>query len=93
MRSGAGALLAALLAFSAPASAADPADLAAAYMRDAQLENGLFRYEYDFLAGRWSRQDQIVRQAGAAFALAFYHQERPHEIFDIVVVPVARHWI
>jgi hypothetical protein len=74
-----GALAAALLLFAAPAGATDPVDLAAAYLRDAQLESGLFRYEYDFLEGRWSRKDNIVRQAGAAFALAFYHQQRRHE--------------
>lgn len=79
MRRLAGALLAALLGLSVPAAAADPADLAAAYLRDAQLESGLFRYEYDFLTGRWSRQDNIVRQAGAAFGLAIYHRQRPHE--------------
>jgi hypothetical protein len=80
VRRRAGALLAALLlAFSAPAAAADPADVAAAYLRDAQLENGLFRYEYNFLTGRWSRKDNVVRQAGTAFALAFYHQQRAHE--------------
>jgi len=79
------AVAAAILGFAAPAAGtettptADPADLAAGYMRDAQLETGLFRYEYDFIEGRWSRDDNLVRQAGAAFGLAVYHRQRPHE--------------
>ena len=75
----AAAVAAALLSFATPAEAEDAADLAAAYLRGAQLENGLFRYEYDFLTGAWSKKDNIVRQAGAAFGLAIYHQQRPHE--------------
>ena len=79
MRKLAAAVAAALLSLATPAEADDAADLAAAYMRSAQLENGFFRYEYDFIAGKWSRKDNIVRQAGAAFGLAIYHHQRPHE--------------
>jgi hypothetical protein len=75
----AAALTAAFLGAAAPAAAQDPADLAAAYMRSVQLESGFFRYEYDFLSGKWSTKDNVVRQAGAAFGLAIYHRQRPHE--------------
>ena len=37
-----------------------------------QGENGLFRYDFDFLAGRPSGEDNIVRQAGTLFALSAY---------------------
>jgi hypothetical protein len=72
-------LAAAFLGGATPAAAADAADRAAAYIRGVQLESGFFRYEYDFLTGKWSKNDNIVRQAGAAFGLAIYHRQRPHE--------------
>ena len=46
--------------------------LAADYLMQAQLGDGLFRYEHDFLSGRDSKKNNIVRQAGAAYALAEY---------------------
>lgn len=39
-----------------------------------QLDSGLFIYEHDFLSGADSSQNNIVRQAGAAFALAEYYR-------------------
>jgi len=39
-----------------------------------QLDSGLFIYEHDFLSGADSSENNIVRQAGAAFALAEYFQ-------------------
>lgn len=47
-------------------------EAAAAHLVGSQLENGLFRYEYDFVTGRYSQRDNLVRQAGAGFALAEY---------------------
>lgn len=66
--------------------AADPADatdvtpgdaLAAAraavhYMISAEEADGHFLYQFDFLAGRFSSNDNLVRQAGAAYALSQY---------------------
>lgn len=37
-----------------------------------QLPNGLFRYDFDFLAAEPTGQDNIVRQAGTLFALGAY---------------------
>lgn len=52
----------------------DPAELALNQMLAQQLPSGYFRYEYDFVKGRWSDKDNLVRQAGAAYALAEYLQ-------------------
>lgn len=46
--------------------------LAVAHMTGAQLDSGLFRYEHNFLSGRDSKKNNVVRQAGAAYALAEY---------------------
>jgi len=43
--------------------------LAVEFLLAAQLESGFFRYQHDLLSGRDSKQDNIVRQAGAAYAL------------------------
>ncbi|HXK57373.1 MAG: hypothetical protein KDI74_15195 [Gammaproteobacteria bacterium] len=48
--------------------------LAAEHMVRMQLDSGLFIYEHDFLSGADSSRNNIVRQAGAAFALAEYFQ-------------------
>lgn len=48
------------------------ARLAARFMAGSVGEDGLFRYEFDFLAGAWSENDNIVRQAGAVSALGTY---------------------
>lgn len=42
---------------------------AVAQLRDAQLERGLFAYDFDFLLARPSGKANIVRQAGTAYAL------------------------
>lgn len=49
-------------------------ELAAEQLLRMQLDSGLFVYEHDFLSGADSLHDNIVRQAGAAFALAEYFQ-------------------
>jgi hypothetical protein len=46
--------------------------LAAGYISSAQLPDGTFAYEYDFVEGRFLDKNSIVRQAGAGFALAEY---------------------
>lgn len=45
---------------------------AARYMISAQLPDGLFRYEYDFVTARYSSKNNDVRQGGAGFALGQY---------------------
>ena len=47
-------------------------ELAAEHIIRMQLDSGLFRYEHDFVSGADSQQNNIVRQAGAAFALGEY---------------------
>src|SRR5439155_17179510 len=37
-----------------------------------QLPNGLFRYDFDFLAAKSTGEDHIVRQAGTLFVLGAY---------------------
>jgi len=51
--------------------------LAVAHMTGAQLDSGLFRYEHNFLRGRDSKKNNVVRQAGAAYALAEYQLFKP----------------
>jgi hypothetical protein len=48
------------------------AKLAVSYISGAQLPSGLFQYQYDFLSGTFSRSNNDVRQAGAAFVMAEY---------------------
>jgi len=48
------------------------ARLGADYLVSVQLPNGLFAYEYDFLAAGLVEADSIVRQAGTAFGVAVY---------------------
>ena len=55
---------------------ADAADRAARYLMSIQEETGFFRYEYDFVTRTWSDDDNIVRQAGTASALAAYAVDR-----------------
>lgn len=45
---------------------------AVAYTLSTQQPNGLFAYDFDFLAAEPSGQDNIVRQAGTLFALGEY---------------------
>jgi len=56
-------------------SAMQNVEMAAEYLHGIQKEDGLFNYEYDFLAGKWSTSDNIVRQGGTAYALALYYAE------------------
>jgi hypothetical protein len=62
----------ALLLLGACAAPPSPQRLALEHLLARQTEAGFFRYEFDFLTGRWSTRDNIVRQAGAAYALAEY---------------------
>ena len=52
--------------------AVERAALAAEHLAMSETDNGSFVYEYDFLAGGASSNDNIIRQAGAGFALAEY---------------------
>lgn len=56
----------------APELLAERAELAAGYMMAAQRLTGFFEYEYDILRGEYRAANNIVRQAGAAFAIAEY---------------------
>jgi hypothetical protein len=56
---------------------ASRAALAASYLVKAQLGSGFFRYEHDFLSGRASKKNNIVRQAGTTYALAEYLAQFP----------------
>lgn len=47
-------------------------DSAAAYLVAAWSPQGQFRYQHDFLSGQDSNRNNLVRQAGAAFALGEY---------------------
>jgi len=51
--------------------------LAVEFLRVSQLPSGWFRYQHDLVSGRDSRKDNIVRQAGAAYALAEYQHDYP----------------
>ncbi len=61
-----------LLGTGAASADVDAPRLAADYLKRAQAPDGLFRYEYDFLKGRYSSKNNVVRQAGAGLALAEY---------------------
>jgi UDP-N-acetylmuramoyl-tripeptide--D-alanyl-D-alanine ligase len=66
-------LIASLIAFNAPArSLDDRIGSAVAHLGTMQQEDGAFRYQFDFLTGRWSKDNNIVRQAGAGYALGEY---------------------
>jgi hypothetical protein len=73
IRAGAAAMLA-LLASLAASAEDDAARIrrAVAHVVAAQQANGLFRYDFDFLAAEPTGGDNIVRQAGALFALGEY---------------------
>jgi len=74
-------LMAVIVAWVVPATAAEldsavaaeRADHAAKYMVAAERPDGAFHYEYDFLTGAYSTDDNLVRQAGGGFALADYY--------------------
>jgi len=51
------------------------AEMAVDYTLSVQDEDGLFGYEYDFLSGLWSLDDNIVRQAGTSYALALAYSQ------------------
>ena len=74
IRVAAAALIAALLAPTG-ARAEDDAERirrAVAHTVSIQQPNGLFRYDFDFLAGEPTGEQNMVRQAGTLFALASY---------------------
>ncbi len=48
------------------------AQAAARYMISVETADGRFLYEFDFLAGRFTGSDNIVRQAGGAYGLSQY---------------------
>lgn len=58
------------------------AALAATYMVTALSPHGHFGYEYDFVLGRFLDRDNIVRQAGAASAVAEYLARTREAGFD-----------
>lgn len=51
--------------------------LARSYLFRSQKAAGNFRYEYDFTAGETLHSDNQVRQAGALWAVALLHADRP----------------
>jgi UDP-N-acetylmuramoyl-tripeptide--D-alanyl-D-alanine ligase len=62
-----------LIAFTAPVlSQSERINLAATHMGRMQQEDGSFRYQFDFITARWSKDNNIVRQAGAGYALGEY---------------------
>ncbi len=59
------------------------AERAAAHLRAVQEPSGLFRYGFDFAARAPIAGDNIVRQAGAAYALAeYYAHGKDHALRD-----------
>lgn len=54
-----------------------PIKLAADYLSRIQLDSGFFLYQYDFIKGRYSLKNNIVRQAGTAYSLAEYQLSFP----------------
>lgn len=57
--------------------------LAAEYFVKAQRPDGLFDYHYDFVRGRLLEGENMVRQAGATFALAeYYRATRDDDVRD-----------
>jgi hypothetical protein len=68
----AAAALALLVAVPSAADDAERSRRAAEHLLAMQLPNGLFRYDFDFLDGAPSGKDNVVRQAGALFALGEY---------------------
>jgi hypothetical protein len=73
--------LALILAMITPAVAQTPdrdsLRRAVEYLLGSQLPSGLFVYDFDFMAGRSVEQDNVVRQAGAAYFLAEYYLQAP----------------
>jgi len=63
----------------ASCSQSDPVNLAAKHLLSRQLPDGYFRYEFDLVRGRWSSKNNLVRQAGAAYALAEYLKHRDEQ--------------
>ena len=78
------ALLAATAAFAQ--DDAERVRRAVAHTISTQLPNGLFEYDFDFLAGEPTGKDNIVRQAGTLFVLGEYLVDTG----DPDVVPVMR---
>lgn len=62
---------------SAREEANSPTKLAADYLSRIQLDSGLFLYQYDFIKGKYSSKNNIVRQAGTAYSLAEYQLAFP----------------
>ena len=46
--------------------------LALTYLINAQRPNGLFKYQFDFIRGKYVDRDSVVRQAGTGYGLAEY---------------------
>src|SRR5688500_10720215 len=73
-------LATAVFAFATPAQAQpaaldaglalERARLAAGHLLTSEIESGAFVYEYDLLAGRPTDDENVVRQAGAGYALS-----------------------
>lgn len=75
-------LLACLLPFAGAGQAAQPSPpadapvaLAIAHMLAVQREDGLFAYDFDFVRNGATGENNVVRQAGAAFALGEYYAD------------------
>jgi len=59
--------------------------LAATHIGDVQRKTGYFSYEFDFVTGKWSKSDSLVRQAGASYGLSEYLLTHRDEIARGVV--------
>ncbi len=57
-------------------SPVDRIELAAKHLGRVQQEDGFFRYQFDFVTGHWTEDNNIVRQAGAGYALGEYLRYR-----------------
>lgn len=50
-----------------------PIKSAAYNLKNEQKSNGSFKYEIDFITGKYSKENNIVRQAGVGYALGEYY--------------------
>ncbi len=57
-----------------------------------QVEDGAFRYMYDWLDGTWIEDDHQVRQAAALWGIALCHQYRPSREMDAAMKKGFQFW-
>lgn len=60
--------------------------LALTYLTKSQRPNGLFKYQFDFIRGKYRDRDNIVRQAGAGYGLAeYFSKTKDTSVKDVIV--------